>query len=532
MVAAAALALVLAAGAGPALSALLPPASSPVVPPSITPPTPIGDLTATSSVLTFHGEVGNSTPIPLVGSPVPVVCEGTCREFTFTTDASAPFLASIRDTQHSTNDGFTLFVYDPSGDLVDAGNGIGADGQAIAVREPKAGTYTLVVTFTYEYQPDAQYDGEVRRMAAGSWAPEDPTCGITVSDVTGCFILPRLQAVPAFDLHVDGVPPAASTPLGFPLPVVAPTPNSCYLDESLGLTAPGTGGVPNPITRCLRFTTNVRNVGAGGFNVEIPWLVAEGASPPQSGFAPGGCNATQVIATTDGETVRRPAGPCLFHAVHAHFHYGDLVQFALYQVTPDGQTGAQVGTSNKESFCLADDEYFGFGTAGPNGPRNYVGQPGCNLPANPPPKVTVEMGVTPGWGDVYTWDTPGQFVDISDTPDGIYDVIEQTNPTGNILVAGPQQTCSRTRLKLTADAVEVISTDAVVPCPGAGTEAPRAASHDDNQVLAARTLAATGGPSWLAAALALLAIAFSLRSLARHAPPRSVTRQRTNAAAA
>ncbi|MBV9254762.1 MAG: hypothetical protein JO054_11050, partial [Actinobacteria bacterium] len=67
--------------------------------------------------------------------------------------------------------------------------------------------------------------------------------------------------------------------------------------------------------------------------------------------------------------------------------------------------------------------------------------------------------------DVYTWDTPGQFVDISTTPPGTYDVIEKTNPTGALLVDGPQQTCSRSRLALTADSVKVLSTTNDVPCP-------------------------------------------------------------------
>jgi hypothetical protein len=506
-------ALALVAGTGPALAALLPPAGSPVVPPTLTPPSAIGALTAASPILTFQGAVGNSTPIPLVSSPVPVVCEVTCKEFTFTTDGSAPFLVSIRDTKHSTNDGFDLFVYDPAGALVGAGNGIGADGQALRVDSPKRGTYTIAVTFTYEYEPDATYDGEVRRIANGSWRPAPPTCGITVSDVKGCFVLPALQAVPAYDLHIDGLPPAASTPLGFPLPVTAPTANSCYLDETLGITAPGTGGLERPVTRCLRFTTNVRNVGAGSLDVEIPWLVATQSSPV-SGFVPGQCQADQLVPTTDGAVVRRPAGPCLFHAIHGHFHYEDLVSFALYAVTPDGQTGAQVGTSNKESFCLADDEYFGFATAGPNGPRNYAGQPDCNLPATPPPEVTVRMGLTPGWGDVYTWDTPGQFVDITDAPDGVYDVIETTNPAGNILVAGPQQTCSRTRVRLTADAVEVLGTADVVPCPAAANAAGQAARTAPPEVLG-QTLAATGQRQLLplALALALLGVALACRRL-------------------
>ena len=464
MAVAVAAALVL--GTTPALAALLPPIGSPVTPPAASTPTAIGHVSAATPVLTFHGAVGNPTPIPLVSSPVPVVCGVGCQEFTFTADPGVPVLVSVRDTHRSVDDGFDLSVYDPAGTLVDAGNGIGADGQAVTVPAPKAGTYTIVVTFTYEYDAGAAYVGEVRRMAAGSWKPPPPTCGLTIGGVTGCFLLPTMQAVPASDLHVDGLPPAASTPLGFPLPVTAPTANSCYVDESYGITQPGLGTLRNPITRCLRFTTDVQNIGAAAFQVRIPWIVTRSTSPQVStGFQNSGCKAQQAIESTTGTEVLRPAGDCLFHVIHAHFHYQDLVSFALYAVTPDGNTGAQIGKSLKESFCLGDDDYFGFGSGLVNGPRGYVGQPGCNLPANPPPTITVQEGVSPGWGDVYTWDTPGQFVDISHTPSGIYDIIEKTNPSGTILVSGPQQTCARTRLQLTATAVKLLSTAGSVPCP-------------------------------------------------------------------
>lgn len=467
LIVAAVAALVLVVGASPAIADLLPPLGLPVTPPSPTPPTAIGHLSAATPLLTFHGAVTNPTPFPLVNPPVPLVCAATCEEFTFNADAGTPFLVSLRDNHQSPNDGFDLSVYGPSGTLINAANGIGADGQAIQVNNPAAGTYTIVVTFTYAEDTDAAYDGEVRRLAGSTWKPPSATCNLTVSGVKGCFVLPKLQAVPASDMHVDGLPPAASTPLGFPLPATVPTSNSCYIDETLGITQPAVGSVQNPVTRCLRFTTSVRNVGVGSLQVRIPWLVADGASPPQSGFLPGGCNAQQAVGMTDGGEVVRPAGSCLFHAIHGHFHYQDLVSFALYKVNADGTTGAQIGKSLKESFCLGDDDYFGFGTAGPNGPRMYVGQPGCNLPANPPPSITVNEGVSPGWGDVYTWDTPGQFVDISTTPAGTYDVIEKTNPTGSLLVAGPQQTCSRTRLALAADSVKVLSTTDDVPCPTA-----------------------------------------------------------------
>ena len=49
---------------------------------------------------------------------------------------------------------------------------------------------------------------------------------------------------------------------------------------------------------------------------------------------------------------------------------------------------------------------------------------------------------------------------------GIYDLIEETNPSDHILVAGPQQTCALTQLELTAAGVTQRGTVASVPCPG------------------------------------------------------------------
>jgi hypothetical protein len=266
-----------------------------------------------------------------------------------------------------------------------------------------------------------------------------------------------LQALPAYDLAVSGLPPAASTPLGFPLPVVVGTPTSCYVDETFGLSQPSTDRLQHPVQRCLRFTTNVRNVGAGTLVVQLPWATTDGVS----GFVPGQCSAEQVVVTSTGRTATRRAGPCEFHPAHAHFHYKDLVSYNLYRAGP----GARIGTSQKASFCLADDEYFGFGTTGPNGPRTYAGQPDCNLPVQDAEGLVVREGLTPGWGDVYTWDTPDQFVDITNLPPGTYDLVMKTNPIGDLLVAGPQQTCVLTRLELTADSVKSLSTQASIPCP-------------------------------------------------------------------
>jgi hypothetical protein len=433
---------------------VVPPLGSPVAP--IAPgASKLGTLDRAHPVLRFTGGVDNPTPLPLVNPPVPVVCAVTCQAFTITAARPRPFLVSVKDTAGSSNNGWDLYVYDKDGRLAGAANGVGANGQAIRVAPGVAGEYRIFVTFTYAYDQHAAYAGEVRLIGGASWNAGPTSCGVTVGAVTGCFALPTLVADPAADLHVGGLPPVASTPLGFPFPFAVPTPTSCYVDETVQLKA----------TRCLRFTSNVRNVGAGRLDIRLPLLALTPA--PASGFVPGQCAAEQVVHSA-AVTAVRPAGPCEYHPAHAHFHYKDLVGFSLHHLGAGGAIGAPVGHGLKESFCLADDDYFGFGTAAPNGPRTYVGQPGCNLPGSAGPDgVFVEEGITPGWGDVYTWDTPGQLIDISNAPAGRYVLVERTNPSGNLLVAGPQQRCASTELTLTADAVTATASHPSIPCPPA-----------------------------------------------------------------
>jgi hypothetical protein len=436
-------------GAALLAAALALPAAA-VPPSSTTPPTPIADGQALSTahpVLTFAGQMHNPAPVPMATPPDPTVCAVNCQLWSLQVATSNPFLVSVHNGTDSIDDGFNLYVYDPDGEQVAASAGIGANGQAAVVRPEQSGLYTVAVTMTYAYDTDATYVGEARSMTPGSW--DLPHC----PQARPCPLLPALRALAPTDLHIDGVPPVASTPLGFPFPAAVSTGNSCYTDETVN-----TGAL-----RCLRFTSQVDNVGSGNLQLQIPWAAA--GTSPSSGFVPDLCAATQVVTWSDGSTRTHDAGLCEYHPMHAHFHYRDFVEFSLREVGADGTPGAQVGASLKESFCLADDGYFGFGTPGPNGPRNYVGQPDCNVPSAwtaDPPQADVVMGMTPGWADIYTWDTPDQFIDITTTPDGVYDLAARANPSGALLLEGDPQSCSATRLRIAGDAVTVI--DPEVPC--------------------------------------------------------------------
>jgi hypothetical protein len=461
------------------------PAAPPVTPPSLVAPQPLGNLDPARPVVAFSGSLGAA---PIVDNPVPLVCAVGCDEYTFRVPAAgpkplAPFLVAVKSTvtgpggTFNADEGFDLYVYGPDRRLAAAANGLGANGQSTAVTAPVAGAYTVVVTYTYAYDPNAGFNGEVRLMAGSSWAPLAPTCGLTVSGVTGCFELPRLRAQPAYALTTGGIPPIASSPLGFPVPVALPLPTSCYADETIGLDNLNVTGLSDPTLRCLRFTTDIMNIGAGPLTAEIPALATGANGQLQVGYLPGECQATQLVTRADGKVVGRPAGGCEFHLEHAHYHYGDLLAYSLYRAGPGLTLGPVVASSHKESFCLSDDDYFGFGAATVNGPRRNVGQPDCNLPrelsvpvpGQPGTGTSVEEGVTPGWGDVYTWDTPDQYIDVTHVPSGTYDLVEETNPSGQLLVAGPARTCALTELRLTAgllsDTVEALASAASIPCP-------------------------------------------------------------------
>lgn len=458
------------------------PGAPPVTPASSSPAQPLGTVEAAHPLLNFAASLPSSAPI--VNDPDPTLCSVGCWEYTFGVPAaSAPVLVSVKSTTtgpggtFNADEGFDLYVYGPNHQLAGAANGIGANGQAVQLSTPAAGTYTVVVTYTYAYDTGSGFVGEVRLMSGPSWQPVAATCGLTVSGITGCFDLPQLRAVPAYAFTTSGIPPVPSSPLGFPFPVNLPLPTSCYADEMVGLDNVQVTHATDPTLKCLRFTTDIQNVGAGPLLAQIPQAGVAPNGQVQSGYVPNDCDAYQLVSRFDGTTVSRPAGPCEFHVEHAHFHYNDLLLYALYQAGTGDTLGPQVGVSQKESFCLTDDDYFGYGTAGPNGPRQNVGQPDCNLPrqANAPSPgqpgtgTYVTEGITPGWGDVYTWDTPDQYIDVTKVPSGTYDVVEETNPTGAILVAGPEHTCAMTKIQLTvgssSDAVQPLATVASIPCP-------------------------------------------------------------------
>ena len=61
-----------------------------------------------------------------------------------------------------------------------------------------------------------------------------------------------------------------------------------------------------------------------------------------------------------------------------------------------------------------------------------------------------------GWGDIYTWDLPGQQIDISHVSDGVYELVSRANPDAGLLESAPGLETGIACLRITGDKVSVI----------------------------------------------------------------------------
>ena len=77
-------------------------------------------------------------------------------------------------------------------------------------------------------------------------------------------------------------------------------------------------------------------------------------------------------------------------------------------------------------------------------------------------RIVFAQRISSGWGDIYTWDTPDQYIDITKVPAGVYDIVTIGNPSGKLDLAGNSRPCATTRIKLTATSVKTLSRN--IPC--------------------------------------------------------------------
>lgn len=286
-------------------------------------------------------------------------------------------------------------------------------GAAAIVDEPEAGTYAAEIRAR---EGSTAYVGAVQVQNSSATAGEKR--------------LPDLVMMPVFHLSTERVYSKYGAWFSGDEPV----------DEATGTS----GCSPYEATErgarnCLRFTTSIGNRGEGPLEVRLSFENATRAAVPavESRF-------TQAIYRDDGSVRLVEAGRAEYHPAHEHYHKRDMAAFTLYAYDDETDTRGEVITEgHKTSWCLVD-----MGLVEPAGPspvetpryplegsRTEPGQ-GSNCEAATPQDDMV-TGVSAGWYDMYEWFVPDQYVEVTDLPEGTYELVAEANPKGTVVESHP-----------------------------------------------------------------------------------------------
>jgi len=166
---------------------------------------------------------------------------------------------------------------------------------------------------------------------------------------------------------------------------------SCHPDEEPG------------DTRCLRFSAGLYNVGNGPMYISFRDDIAYQHIYRQ--------DSTPLDFSDNearGRYLERTAGSGEWHTFHEHRHLADFVLYELLEVIGPSGTLSPVGTGDKHGYCTFSQQIADWGTTKQD--PQYSSYPSgvfCDA------AMTLERG----WGDIYRWQRPGQYVSYAAVAD-------------------------------------------------------------------------------------------------------------------
>lgn len=92
---------------------------------------------------------------------------------------------------------------------------------------------------------------------------------------------------------------------------------------------------------------------------------------------------------------------------HGHYHFTGWADYRL-----EDSLGQTVAVGHKQAFCLVDSLPYGVR------PSRFAT---CSY-----------QGISAGWADVYDASLPGQWVDVTDVPEGDYELVVTVNADGRV----------------------------------------------------------------------------------------------------
>ncbi len=241
--------------------------------------------------------------------------------------------------------------------------------------------------------------------------------------------LPDLVALPPEE--VSGPVTTVMYSAAVDAPVVV---DGCYADERVRKSA----------KRCLRFDGIVGNTGHGPFELAYMFRKYEAVS------------AVQRVYNADGTFSDRFAIESEFHPTHAHFHVKDFYVVRLWQADAAGRRlGTEpIARGDKSGFCPQDSgPVEGDDSSG----RRYT----CILDGPDGSRLQV-VGISAGWRDVYPFDLPDQFVEVTGVPDGRYVLEIEIDP--NDVFVESDDANNRVCTLISLDGMDAAIVEPRVPC--------------------------------------------------------------------
>lgn len=132
---------------------------------------------------------------------------------------------------------------------------------------------------------------------------------------------------------------------------------------------------------------------------------------------------TQNIYTEERSVIEHNAGEFEFHASHGHWHWEGFSLYEVWTVGEDGSLQQLMASSDKVGYCVRDIAPQAEQLVSSNSASNR-GYNSC---------FWARQGLSVGWNDTYRAHIPGQVVDITALPEGLYGLKSTVDPE-NIIV--------------------------------------------------------------------------------------------------
>jgi hypothetical protein len=194
--------------------------------------------------------------------------------------------------------------------------------------------------------------------------------------------------------------------------------------------------------RVLRFSNTVWNHGPGA-------LEMRGLLNPDSDTI----LITQMVYRLNGASAGMRIGESIFHPTHEHWHFESFAVYEIWSAAPDGTLIEREVSSGKVGYCGRDDRRLKNAEIGLEpGEEDY---PGSRRPAYTGCNWWLQ-GISVGWTDIYRHHLPGQELDISGLPDGLYALVSTVNPVRQILEAEYENNANRAYFQLEGNRLQVV----------------------------------------------------------------------------